>query len=336
MRVKTKFIEPHMYNINTDGATNINSTPVGTVSATDVQAAIQELDSEKVPDTRTITAGTGLIGGGDLTNNRTISMPNVGTPATYGAATIVPVITTDIQGRVSGVVNTAIQIGQSQVNNLITDLAGKQPLNANLTALSAYNTNGFIVETATNTFAGRSFVSGTGITITNANGVSGNPSVAITNTNVTSGSYGSSTQVGTFTVNSQGQLTAASNVTIERPYKDHYHGTTQYQTGQLRRYTNTATTDANGRVTLRLTTTGNVGGTALFTSILSAQATVVDSSGTAIQGPFPIIQSISATQVIFRCIRGTSTGVLIGGTVVSVQFAGSGYSVYVDICGVST
>lgn len=73
-----------------------------------------------------ISAGTGLNGGGDLTASRTISMPNVGTAGTYGSATQVPVITTDAQGRTSSVTNTSIQIAQSQVTNLTTALAGKE------------------------------------------------------------------------------------------------------------------------------------------------------------------------------------------------------------------
>jgi len=50
-----------------------------------------------------ISAGTGLSGGGDISATRTISMPDVGTAGTYGSATQVPVVTTDAQGRVSGV-----------------------------------------------------------------------------------------------------------------------------------------------------------------------------------------------------------------------------------------
>jgi hypothetical protein len=82
--------------------------------------------------TVSITGGAGLTGGGDITANRTISMPNVGTPSTYGSASQVPVFTTDTQGRVSAVTNTAISVtsssitdfneaAQDAVGNILTD-----------------------------------------------------------------------------------------------------------------------------------------------------------------------------------------------------------------------
>lgn len=269
-----------------------------------------------------ISAGTGLSGGGDLTASRTISMPSVGTAGTYGTAAVVPVLTTDAQGRVSSVANTAITgVPAANITNtpagtitaanvqgalnqldslkiaatekgaangvcpldatskisstylpsyvddvveyanlaafpvtgetskiyvaldtnrtyrwsgsayveispsLVTSVFGranavtaqngdytasqvtnapagsivsttvqaaineldtnKQPKDATLTALASFNTNGILVQTAADTFAGRSLAAGTGIAISNADGVAGNPSISTTITQYT-------------------------------------------------------------------------------------------------------------------------------------------------------
>ncbi len=74
------------------------------------------------------------------------------------------------------------------------------------------NTAGVIVFGTTNiTFAQISaaqiYSAGTGLTLTGTQ-------FSISNTAVVAGAYGSATQVGTFTVNAQGQLTAAANTTV--------------------------------------------------------------------------------------------------------------------------
>ena len=55
-------------------ASAVSLTPVGGVSASNVQAAIEELDTEKAVKTITFTAGAGLTGGGDLSANRTLAI----------------------------------------------------------------------------------------------------------------------------------------------------------------------------------------------------------------------------------------------------------------------
>lgn len=111
---------------------------------------------------------------------------NVGT---FGTASSVSMVTLNAKGLVTAGGNTAIQIAESQVTNLVSDLAGKQAIGNYITALT-----------------GDASASGPG-------------SVALTLTTVNSnvGSFGSSTAIPVPVVNAKGLITGISTVAVIAP-----------------------------------------------------------------------------------------------------------------------
>jgi len=167
----------------------------------------------------------------------------------------------------------AIQIPAGTTGQRPSGVAGKIRYNSSDGAYEGYSAGSW-----------RQFSLSGGVTLVDTGtGLTGGPitgtgTISIANTAVTAGSYGSATQVGSFTVNAQGQLTAAANVTVTPAGI----GAVASVSGTANEITATGTSVVVLSLPAALTFTGKTitGGTFNATSLQVAGVNVVTVSGT--------------------------------------------------------
>lgn len=162
---------------------------------------------------------------GDRTANYTITLPASNVELVGG--TMVPT------SRTIAIANGTGITGGSAAVDLSTNRSWTIGLTGQALALHNLATNGIISRTGTGTVAARTISAGTGITVTNGDGVSGNPTISLPNSGVTAGTYRS------VTTDATGRITGGTNPTTISEY-----GITDAQTAL--RSSATFTTTVNG------------------------------------------------------------------------------------------
>lgn len=108
----------------TDAYSSSNPSGYITASALTGYLTTSTAASTYTPQTRTISAGTGLSGGGDLSANRTLSLAASGvTAGQYGSGSVIPKITIDTYGRITAVQNDTIYPDWNNISSKPTTFA---------------------------------------------------------------------------------------------------------------------------------------------------------------------------------------------------------------------
>jgi hypothetical protein len=194
-------------------ASEITNVPSGNLSAANVQAALNELQADidgRQPLDAELTALAGLVSSANklayYTGSGTAALTDLtafarnlldDADAATARATLGLTIGTNVQGWDTDLDHYAANVSPF-FKTLIDDVdaaaarttlglgtaatsaaSSFQAADPTLAALASYNTNGILAQTAADTFVGRTITPGSGITISNGDGVAGNPSIAM-------------------------------------------------------------------------------------------------------------------------------------------------------------
>lgn len=213
----------------------------------------------------------------------------------------------------------AIKIGGGAVNNtefsfldgvtsaIQTQIDGKQPLDAGLTALAAFNTNGFVVQQSNNVFVGRSITGTSGfITVSDGAGGSANPSITI------AASYAGQTTITTLGTIGAGTWQGSIIGSV-------YGGTGINNAGTLTYGANNITFTTTGTTGVTLPTTGTLSTLAGAESLLNKKLGSLTTNGFVKTGSGDGTLSIDTNTYLtsstgVTTATGTANQVLINGT----------------------
>jgi hypothetical protein len=179
---------------------NVTGSGTGSFAATIANDAVTYAKMQNVSATDKIlgrsTAGSGDVEEIDCTAAGRAILDDANAAAqrtTLGLGTIATQADSNVTitgGSITGITDLAVAdggTGSSTASGARTNLGvvigtDVQAFDATLTAFAAYNTNGLLTQTAADTFTGRTLIGpAAGISVSNGNGVSGNPTLALAN-----------------------------------------------------------------------------------------------------------------------------------------------------------
>ena len=162
----------------------VYSLPAGSTVANGDLSDASDINTPIADIAADLNVARPIVAGGTASSSAAGALVNFGLTATAAEINVLDGITAstaelNVLDGIPGTL-TATEIGylDGVTSAIQTQLNAKQAGDATLTALAAYNTSGILTQTAADTFVGRTLTAGAGVTVTNGDGVAGNPTIA--------------------------------------------------------------------------------------------------------------------------------------------------------------